>query len=143
MILKMQQSCVKTAWQYKVQLAVVALAFLIVVNIAILCHVAIGSGSGQTSKGIIVREESLSISRQRLGIIVSRGQCPSSVVHCEDVDLDLFTKCQICCSAVRHFCHNVECQFCHCSVSSVCHNVERRLCHIVNHGTQVPPFTGS
>ena len=51
MILKMKQGCVKTALQYKVQLAMVALAFLIVVNIAILCHVATGSGSGQLSKG--------------------------------------------------------------------------------------------
>ena len=50
-ILKMHQNCVKAALQYKVQLAMVALAFLIVVNIAILCHVATGSGSGQLSKG--------------------------------------------------------------------------------------------
>ena len=50
-IFKMHQNCVKAALQYKVQLAMVTLAFLIVVNIAILCHVATGSGSGQSSKG--------------------------------------------------------------------------------------------
>ena len=57
-------------------------------------------------------------------ILVSGGHCPSSIVRCKDLDLDVFTKCQICRVVAQHLAHNVECQFCPCSVPLVCHNVD-------------------